>query len=499
VALAEKYPNAVINVIVTAIGGEDSAQGAARFETEVLPHKPDVLFIDYALNDRRIGLEKARAAWTEMIQKALAAKVKVILLTPTPDQSAKLDDPADPLNQHAEQIRQIAAEYHVGLVDSLALFKAALATGTPLTNLMAQVNHPNADGHKLVADELVKWFLPVAGAAAEGYADGRPSAKLRLDATDVGVVLKHGGGPNQCDYLGARDVWVWESGGKYFMHYDGAGTNAWLACLATSSDITNWTKLGPVLQLGKTNEDDSASASYGTTYFDGTKWWMFYLGTCRVSAAPDLIPTTPYVTMKAFAELPTGPWKKQPAIVPFRCQPGTYYSDTASPGQIVKQGDEYLMFFSAAARESGKLKRTLGIARTKDLDGVWTPDPQPIVPVTEQIENSSLNFEPANQTWFLFSNHVGIENKREFTDAVWVYWTKDLNRWNAEHKAVVLDGSNCRWSRKCIGLPSVIKVGNRLAVFYDAPGGDSTSHMKRDVGLAWLNLPLNAPETIQGK
>jgi lysophospholipase L1-like esterase len=165
-ALAEKFTNAVINVIVTAVGGEASDNGAARFEAEVLPHQPDVLFIDYALNDRRIGLEKAKAAWTKMIQKALATKVKVILLTPTPDQKARLDDPADPLNQHAEQIRRLAAEYHVGLVDSLARFKAALAAGTPLTNLMAQVNHPNAAGHQLVAGELVKWFPPAPSAAS---------------------------------------------------------------------------------------------------------------------------------------------------------------------------------------------------------------------------------------------------------------------------------------------------------------------------------------------
>ena len=252
-ALAEKYTNAVINVIVTAIGGEASDRGAARFATDVLTHKPDVVLIDYALNDRRIGLEKAKVAWTAMIQKALAADVKVLLLTPTPDQSAKLNDPDDPLNQHAEQIRHLAAEYRVGLVDSLARFKAALAAGTPLANLMAQVNHPNAAGHRLVAEELVKWFPSTPADADEADADGRPSAKLRLDATDAGVVLRHGDGPNQCDYLGARDVWVWESGGTYFMHYDGAGTNGWLACLATSKDLTNWTKVGPVLQLGKAN------------------------------------------------------------------------------------------------------------------------------------------------------------------------------------------------------------------------------------------------------
>ncbi len=325
---------------------------------------------------------------------------------------------------------------------------------------------------------------------AISYTDGRPVAKHRLSAQDAGVVLQHGNGPNQCDYLGARDVWVWENGGTYFMHYDGAGTNGWLACLATSKDLTNWTKLGSILQLGKTNESDSASASYGTTYFDGTKWQMFYLGTRHVSPAPNFIPVTPYVTMKAFADSPAGPWTKQPSVAVLRCQPGTYFNNTASPGFIVQSGGEYLMFFSAAKKVAGKNQRTLGIARTKNLDAAWTPDAQPIVPSAEQIENSSLYFEPTNQTWFLFCNHVGIEAGVEFTDAVWVYWTKDLNHWNPADKAVVLDGANCRWSRKCLGLPSVGKVGNRLAVFYDAPGGDSTSHMKRDVGLAWLELPL---------
>jgi len=158
VALAEKYTNAVINVIVTAIGGEASNKGAARFAADVLTHKPDVVFIDYALNDRGLGLACARTNWIAMIEAAQAAGAKVILLTPTPDQSAKLDDANDPLNQHAEQIRKLAAEFHVGFVDSLAAFKAELARGAALTNLMSQVNHPNAHGHEVVAKELIKWF-----------------------------------------------------------------------------------------------------------------------------------------------------------------------------------------------------------------------------------------------------------------------------------------------------------------------------------------------------
>ena len=162
-ALKERFPHTVLNVIVTAIGGEGSVRGAKRFEQDVLSHKPEVVCIDYALNDRGLGLAPARAAWTAMIQQAQAAGVKVILLTPTADMAAKLDDPNDPLNQHAEQIRQLAAEFHTGLVDSLALFKAEITRGTALGDLMSQGNHPNARGHALVTEALRDWFPTNAG------------------------------------------------------------------------------------------------------------------------------------------------------------------------------------------------------------------------------------------------------------------------------------------------------------------------------------------------
>jgi hypothetical protein len=51
--------------------------------------------------------------------------------------AAKLDDPADPLNQHAEQIRRLADQYGVGLVDSDAAFKAHVQAGRRLEELMA--------------------------------------------------------------------------------------------------------------------------------------------------------------------------------------------------------------------------------------------------------------------------------------------------------------------------------------------------------------------------
>ena len=156
--LKDAFPYAVINVIVTAIGGENSEGGARRFDRDVLSHHPNVVTIDYGLNDRRIGLERVRKAWSEMIEKALAAGTKVILLTPTGDLRSKLDDPNDPLNQHAAQIRQLAAQYHVGLVDSLAAFQRYVQNGGVLTDTMSDVNHPNRKGHDLVVESLLLWF-----------------------------------------------------------------------------------------------------------------------------------------------------------------------------------------------------------------------------------------------------------------------------------------------------------------------------------------------------
>lgn len=158
VGLAARFPKAVINVTVTAIGGENSIQGEKRFAKDVLVRRPDVVTIDYGLNDRDLDPNAVRTAWQSMITQAKAAGTKVILLTPTGDTSANMTDSNDPIVKQAIAIRQLAQENEVGLVDSLALFNNAVAKGAKLESLMSQVNHPNRAGHDLVAAELLKWF-----------------------------------------------------------------------------------------------------------------------------------------------------------------------------------------------------------------------------------------------------------------------------------------------------------------------------------------------------
>jgi lysophospholipase L1-like esterase len=159
-AVKEKHPHAVINVIVTAIGGENSVSGAARFQRDVLPHKPDVVLIDYGLNDRRLPLEKSATSWQQMIDEAKAAGAKVILLTPTGDTSAKMLEEQDPLSKQAAQIRSLAEKNGVALADSYLAYQNWIKSRKKIEALMSQVNHPNAAGHQLVLEQLLPWFRP---------------------------------------------------------------------------------------------------------------------------------------------------------------------------------------------------------------------------------------------------------------------------------------------------------------------------------------------------
>jgi arylsulfatase A-like enzyme/lysophospholipase L1-like esterase len=156
--VTEKFPTVPVNCIRTAIGGENAEQGAKRFDSTVLVHQPDVLFIDYALNDRSIGIERARAAWESMIKKSLAKNIKTILLTPTPDLNEDIMSDTALLERHSAMIIALGKQYNIPVVDSYHTFRKMAIAGVDLKPLMAQNNHPNDKGHRVVANLINQLF-----------------------------------------------------------------------------------------------------------------------------------------------------------------------------------------------------------------------------------------------------------------------------------------------------------------------------------------------------
>lgn len=159
--LSERFPHSVINVIVTAIGGENSVGGAARFQEDVLCHRPSLVTIDYGRNDMFLTEEQMREAWTSMIVTAKKAGVKVILVTPGADsgvlyyreEDRKLSDA-----RMAEIIRELAEQYEVGLADAHEAFECKFRQGHHRSDYAASLNHINRKGHELITDQLMEWF-----------------------------------------------------------------------------------------------------------------------------------------------------------------------------------------------------------------------------------------------------------------------------------------------------------------------------------------------------
>jgi lysophospholipase L1-like esterase len=159
-ALADAYPNAVLNVITAGVGGENSQQGRARFARDALSNAPRVVLIDYGLNDRGLALEASARNLAAMIVEARAAGACPVLLTPTWDEQAAPERAGDPLRAQAAMIRRLGELTDVPVADSLAAFQAYHGDRHLL---MAQFNHPNREGHALVLGKLMPLFAPPAG------------------------------------------------------------------------------------------------------------------------------------------------------------------------------------------------------------------------------------------------------------------------------------------------------------------------------------------------
>lgn len=91
------------------------------------------------------------------LKTALPLLIGLSWLTPTPDLKENLLAEDAVLAQHAQQIRDLAASYEVGLVDSYRLFQE-VARKEDLKKYMAQGNHINALGHEIVAEAIMQWF-----------------------------------------------------------------------------------------------------------------------------------------------------------------------------------------------------------------------------------------------------------------------------------------------------------------------------------------------------
>lgn len=128
-----------VTVVNSGVGGENTAEGLARFETAVAAHQPDIVTIEFGLNDIRpepaklVKPPEFAANLREIITRCREVGAEVILMTPNPiidrmhrswgtDRYAEWGGCNGAVAAYAEIVREVGTETDTALCDVFSSF-----------------------------------------------------------------------------------------------------------------------------------------------------------------------------------------------------------------------------------------------------------------------------------------------------------------------------------------------------------------------------------------
>ncbi len=159
-----------IEIIGAGISGHKSNDMLARLEKDVLSKKPQWMTLSCGVNDvwhgaKGVPLDEYKKNITEIVDKAQAAGVKVVVLTSTMIREDAANDENKKLAGYNDFLRALAVEKKCLLADLNGEMQAALAeamkAGAKPTNgntLTADGVHMNPAGNQMMAAGVLKGF-----------------------------------------------------------------------------------------------------------------------------------------------------------------------------------------------------------------------------------------------------------------------------------------------------------------------------------------------------
>ncbi len=157
-ALGKKYPEASIAMVNSGTSGDTTLDGRARLPWAVLSYHPDLVTINFGINDAVMGLplKEFRVNFKEIAETMKAEGAEVLLLSSQPLETPYYDKLV--LNYY-QIVGEVAKELDVGFLDVYGAWMERVKLGTSLGSLILPgLDHPNEAGYRIIADELMKLF-----------------------------------------------------------------------------------------------------------------------------------------------------------------------------------------------------------------------------------------------------------------------------------------------------------------------------------------------------
>ncbi|HNY33695.1 MAG TPA: SGNH/GDSL hydrolase family protein [Methanothrix soehngenii] len=158
-SLRQRFPDSKIEMINSGISGDTSQDGLSRLDWAVLSYEPDLVTINFGINDCVLGLslEEFEMNLVEMVRRIRAGPdSEILLLSSQPLESPPYDQR---VLDYYQTVETVAKEMNVGFVDVYGAWMKRVRAGMPLDSLILPgLDHPNEAGYRIIAEELMSLF-----------------------------------------------------------------------------------------------------------------------------------------------------------------------------------------------------------------------------------------------------------------------------------------------------------------------------------------------------
>lgn len=157
--IEQAYPSARLTIINRGIPGDTADNGRVRVYSDVIAHKPDLVFIQFALNDAVMGYSPQQFA-TNMrsILSAIqaACPAEILLITSVCLMSRRENEVA---NMFYRAIEDLADSFGLSVAKVHDYMQQKIAEGLDFRRLVqGDMVHPTSEGYRLMAEAIMLAF-----------------------------------------------------------------------------------------------------------------------------------------------------------------------------------------------------------------------------------------------------------------------------------------------------------------------------------------------------